>query len=202
MSSQQSITSLPLSLCTWNECVLCVLLFICHYLFVFLCVCWGVCLCTYLSTYLCGLVVMCPVCLCVQWGEDGCSFSSYRAGWTGWLCQPPRSTGSTSKQRKWAHTRKEVMRDKREKNDVRIVIAIGTQIKPAPDCHNELHDVLLLLRTIIICCVGVWWCETSTVHSLKWCSYFHWTVNCPKSKISTHSNLFLIFYILIDFKCN
>lgn len=49
------------------------------------------------------------VCLCVQRREDGRSFSSNWSGWTGWLCQPPRSTGSTNEQRKRNHARKEVL---------------------------------------------------------------------------------------------
>lgn len=99
-----------LCLCTWNVCRV--------YLSLLVFVFFGcVCPCAYLPTCLYGLVMSClsvclSVCVCVQWGEDGCSVSSNRAGWTGWLCQPPRSTGSASEQRKWNHTREKVMRER------------------------------------------------------------------------------------------
>lgn len=76
------------------------------------CLCVCVCLPLLICLHAC-VVSWCLVCLCVQWGEDGCSVSSNRAGWTGWLCQPPRSAGSASKQRKRNCTRKEVTRERK-----------------------------------------------------------------------------------------
>ena len=54
------------------------------------CVCMCVCACVH--GCLCGCL-----CLCVwQWGEDGGSVSSHRPCRAGWLCKPPRPSGSSS----------------------------------------------------------------------------------------------------------
>lgn len=83
--------------------------------------------------------------VCVQWGEDGCSVSSNRAGWTGWLCQPPRSSGSTNRQRKWNHTRQKVMTEEKKNKDRGMNVVFLS--------HKSWRSSEKLCQPLILCCV-------------------------------------------------